>query len=201
MVKILSQSGDSLADLYDVEGSIAGIDNLETRELPIVHEMGATIFAERLSGFVRRITTGALLQSVSYNAVITNLPAHITRILGVQVVADTGGRVSLAAVSIQQENGEREIPIYIFDSTNDSESQVRFIENEVLATFESLNPGVVQVPSLLIGSPQRQRVNQIALRGTTLAFGAGDVTITALIYIGFTHIGEISSRGLPVPSW
>ena len=45
MVKILSQAGISLADLYNVEGSIAGIEQLDTRELPIVHEMSGTIFS------------------------------------------------------------------------------------------------------------------------------------------------------------
>ena len=203
MVKILSQSGNSLADTYDVEGSIAGIDELETHELPIVHEMGATVFSERFSGAIRRVTTGAIAQSTTWDLVLDNLPSGITRILAVAVYMDAA-RVNEATVLLRDENG-REIPIFIWD-TNESRVTIRIDDNGTgVVTSNALINVARDVPSMLFGAGQVQRVADIAFRGTSTAFGAGTVTVTALIYVGHSAIGGVpgntNSRGLPVPSW
>ena len=204
MVKILSKSGDSLADTYDVEGSVAGIDQLETRELGIIHEMGHTVFSERLSASIRRGTSGAILQSTTWDLTIPDFPVTPFRVLGVVVVADAG-RVAFAQVSLQDASGDREIPIWIWDTDNDVQSDIRIVENgaavaNLLALVPSNNGGTV--PNLALGSEQPQPVGEnVLFRGVTTAFGAGTVTCTALIYIAFSQIGGISSRGLPVPGW
>jgi len=201
MVKILSKAGDSLADTYDVKGSIAGIDQLETHELPIVHEMGGTVFSERLSGDVRRSTTGAILQNVTWDLVLTDLPNIPFRMHACVVLVDTAGRINRAQLSIRDPENGREVPFFSWHTTNDIEQGIRIVENGGAAGNMTQMIGFQQLPILGIGSGQPQPVQEIAFRGLTSAFGAGDVTVIALIYNNFAQIGGISSRGLPVPSW
>ena len=204
MVKILSQAGISLADVYDVEGSIAGIEQLRSEEVQLVHEMGATIFSERVSGAIRRATTGDINQSTTWDIVLTDLPAGVSRILGVSVFADVGSRVNDAAVSLRDPTGGREIPVFLWDSTQGVLVVARMRDDgAAAATFNvlasTLNIGAV--PSMLIGEGQPQRVNEIAFRGGTNAFGAGTVEVIMLVYLALAQVGGISSRGLPVPGW
>lgn len=202
MVKILSQAGDSLADLYDVEGSVAGIDHLETHELPIVHEMGATVFSERLDGTIRRATTGAIAQNIGFDLVLTDLPDGHWRVLGAAIIVDVTGRINNANICLRDADAGREIPLYVWHTTNDVESQIRIVENgAAVAAMHLLVPNPLQTPNLGIGVGARQTVNEITFRGLTTGFGAGTVTASALIYIGFTHRAEISSRGVPLPGW
>ena len=205
MTKILSQAGNSLADTYDVEGSIAGIDQLETHELPIVHEMGNTVFSERLSGNIRRVTSGSISQSSNWDVVLSDLGSGISRILGVFVFSDSLSRLSLATLSVRADDDEREVPIFAWDS-NEASFTARIDDSgigDVSGMGSNLN--VATLPSILIGRGQSKQVGQIAFRGTTNAFGAGTVVTTALIYIAFSAVGGVpgntSSRGLPVPSW
>jgi len=203
MTKILSQTGISLADTYDVEGSIAGIEQLESREVSLVHEMGGTIFSERLSGAIRRVTTGAILQNAAWDLILTDLPAVPTRVLGVVVFSDDDARISRAMVAIRDPLAEREIPIFVWDA-NEATVTVRMQDNGAAVTTENVLAnalGVATLPSMLIGSEQPQPVDQVAFRGLTTGFGAGTVVTTALIYIGFSQVGGISSHGLPVPAW
>ena len=203
MVKILSKSGDSLADLYDVKGSIAGIDQLHTNELPIVHEMGQTVFSERLSADIRRATSGAIAQSTAWDVVITNLPNVPTRVLGAIIFADDGANVLRATLSIRDPLDEREIPILVWDTSEEIVSARLQDDGAAIGSVDllvsPLNP--FNLPTMLIGSDQPQPVNEIAFRGNSSAFGAGTVTVTALIYNAFAQIGGISSRGLPIPGW
>lgn len=202
MVKILSQSGNSLADMYDVEGSSAGIEQLETRELPIVHELGATLFSERASGAVRRLQTAAVAQSTAFDIVINDLPSGLFRVLGVTVLASSGSRVAQAQVSLRAPLLNRDMPIFIFDTSNDDESIVRVVDGGAAANFLALIPHQTFSPNLCFGTGQPQNVgNEIALRGTTSAFGAGTVVVTALVYIGFSRVEGLSSRGIPIPGW
>jgi len=203
MVKVLSKAGDSLADTYDVEGSIAGIEQLETRDLGIVHEMGATVFAERFGGRVRRATTGNILQSTTWDLFITDMPATPSRIFGVSIVTTQAGRVSNAAVMAHDSINLREIPLVIWDS-GEPNITARFQENGAAAAninflVSSLN--LENLPSMLIGAGQRNTIDQIAFRGLTTAFGAGNVAITCLVYVAAADLGGVSSRGLPIPSW
>ena len=206
MPKVLAQAGFSLADVYDVQGSIAGVDQLVTEEVHLVHEMGGTIFSERLGGAIIRATTGALNQSTTWDVITTGLPAGIWRVEGVYVQSDTAGRSDRAQVSLRDINAGREFPLFVWDATNDFQSDIRIIENGAAvgndAALIQTSP-VPNLPSLGIASGQRtQRVGEeIAFRGQTTAFGAGTITHTALIYIAFMRLRGVSSIGLPIPGW
>ena len=204
MVKILSQAGNSLADVYDVDGSIAGINQLETHELPIVHEMGNTVFSERLSGSIRRISTGAIAQNITFDIVLTDLPATPGRIFSLAVFNNVTSRVNDVTISIRNVRDEREVPIWNWFQANGVEVTGRLQDDgaavgNVNLMLSDLNMN--GTPSLLVGTDQPQPVDQIAFRGGTQGFGAGTVTITAVIYIAFSQVAGISSRGLPIPSW
>ena len=204
MGKILSQAGNSLADVYDVEGSIAGIEHLETHDLPIVHEMGATVFSERFSTDIRRATSGALAQNTAWDVVVTNLATTPFRILGVVVFALTANRANLASVAVRDPLDGRELPIWLWDSNADVEVQARLSDDGgAVATVQMLRPGQIleAIPHLTSGADQPQPVNEIAFRGLTLGFGAGTVETIMLLHNGFSQVGGISSRGLPIPSW
>lgn len=200
-VKILSQAGISLADTYDVQGSIAGIEELESAEVTLVHEMGNTIFAERVSGFIRRVTTAALNQNATWDLVLNDLPDGPFRILNVLVLANTSSRINRAQVSIRDDDGGREMPFFIWETSNDVESAIRIVENNGASANQTALVVRTGLPSMGIGFNQPQRVNAIAFRGLTSGFGAGTVTVVALVYLAFSAVGGISSRGLPVPSW
>ena len=205
MTKILSQAGNSLADVYDVEGSIAGIEQLETRELPIVHEMGSTVFSERLGGEIVRLATGDLLQSAAFDVILTSPPTGIWRVLGLIVLSDTTGRVDRAQVSLRDPGTGREMPIFVWQATPDIELAIRIVENnQAVTSMGTLRTVQTQVPNLAIAEGQPRRVGEeIVFRGSATAFGAGTVELIALLYLGVTELtqGAISSRGLPVPGW
>jgi len=203
MVKVLSQAGISLADTYDVEGSIAGIEQLQSQDVQLVHEMGGTIFSERLNGAIRRSQDLEALQSTTWDNVLTDLPATISRVLGCVVFTDVEARLQSVMVAIRDAASGREIPIFAWD-TGEAFIGVRMSDDgSAVAPVEILQNalGIGVLPSMLIGDNQRAPVNSIAFRGQTTAFGAGDVTTTMLLYIAHTHLGGISSFGLPVPGW
>ena len=203
MVKILSQSGDSLADIYDVEGSIAGIDHLETHELPIVHEMGATIFSERFSTAVRRIITPALLQTVSFSQVDSDLPVMPTRLLSLAVISDAGARIQSLALVANDPAVNQDVPIWVYDETNFLPIRLA-LEGSAVATYDLLlgNIQATNLPNMVGGSGQHSTmVSALALRGITTTFGAGTVFVQALLHLGFAFQRGLSSRGVPFPSW
>jgi len=204
MTKILSRSGVSLADTYDVQGSIAGVEELRSEEVTLVHEMGATIHSERMSSFIRRMTTAAILQSIEWDIVIDDLPRAVWRVLGVSVLADVVDRVNFAQVSLRSDGGQREIPIFVWDSA-DATRNVRIVENGgASANLLALVPvfPVQQTPNIGINTGQPQRVGDIAFRGKTLAFGAGTITVIALIHLAFADTGSgLRPNGLPLPGW
>ncbi len=202
MTKVLSQAGISLADVYDIEGSIVGIDQLESREVHLAHEMGATIFSERLSQRTFRAQTGAIAQSTGFDVGISGLPNIPTRVLALIVTVDTTSRLANCAVSLGNEEGVvQEIPIWAWDGTN--ESTLRFLDAGVLGSDIALvsDPAFDRLPTLLMGTDQPRSMGTMVMRGTTSAFGAGDVTITLIAMVAFSEIGGISSYGLPIPSW
>jgi len=204
MVKILSRSGTSLADTYDVVGSVAGIEQLESREVSLVHEMGQTLFSERFSTFMRRGLSGAILQNVTFNFLLNDLPSVPFRILGIAVFSDAIARVAMASVALRDPVTGREIPIWAWDAVIDPEMRVRHEDDGggvVQAQFLRPLQPLGQVPHLTAGSGQPQRVPDVAFRGASTGFGAGTVSVTMLLHIGFSQTGGISSHGLPIPSW
>lgn len=204
MAKVLAQAGVSLADVYEVEGSIAGVDQLNTDEVHLSHEMGATIFSERLIGNLERLTTGALLQNISWDLTVV-LEIGLYRVLGAVVLSDSGGRVDRAQVSLRSVVSGREIPIFVWDTAVDNRKNIRIVEEGAAVNLEYMNVITPQVmPTLGIPPPQQPGNNvggEIVFRGLTTGFGAGDVTVTALIYVAFNAQTSISSRGLPIPGW
>lgn len=204
MPKVLSQSGISLADVYDVEGSIAGIEQLIAKEVNLFHEMGKTIFSERLSATIRRQTSGAINQNNAFDVFFTDLPAGIWRILGLFVFTDVSARLSHAQVSVQNADSSREIPIFVWNNAPDTQASIRFVDDgAAAATVTALmtNTGPL-TPSLGVNAPQPQEVGSgIAFRGVATGFGAGTVTATAIVHIAFSEVSRPSSIGLPVPGW
>ena len=203
MAKILSQAGRSLADVYDVRGSVAGIDTLETHDLPIVHEMGATIFSERFRTTIRTMTTGAIAQNIDFEIALTNMPIAITRLLGVKVIADVGARVLRVQVSANEPIDDRDYPVWVFS------------QNVLVNSIAIQNAGAAGIVDLLLGEASESAspsfvggsnqgpdpVRDMAMRGRSTGFGAGTVTITAIIYLALLFEGGVSSYGLPIPSW
>jgi len=200
---VQSQAGVSLADVYDIKGSQAPIERLLTTEVPVVHEMGATIQSERFSTFIRRSSTGDLGQSTAWDIEIVDLPAGVTRILGLSVIADVRTRTNIASVLIRDPiaGGGRELPIWVWDNVLDAFKDVRIEQEGTVGDELALVSTEPLIQTLLVGPDQPQSVGEIAFRGITSAFGAGTVEHVLLLHIALAAIGGISSRGLPVPSW
>jgi len=205
--KILSQAGDSLADTYDVVGSIAGVEDLVTADVQLLHEMGGTIFSERLTSQVLTITSGAVAQNSEFSGEFEDAADSPTRILGIQVLTTTPGRVQLASVSILRTDGGQEQPIFVFDSTDDEEGLVVCsIQGASSATYGHLSPRLSATPILVTRMGDSNTMPALKLRGLTEGFGGGTVQITALVLIARAGPavpvpGTPESHGLPVPSW
>lgn len=207
MSKILSQAGDSLADSYDVAGSIAGVDDLLTRDVSLLHEMGGTIFSERLTSQVLTISSGAVAQNTVFGGEYEDAADSPTRILGIQVLTSTASRVQLASVSILRSDGEQEQPIFVYDSDDDEEGLVRCtVSGGSAATYGHLSPRLSAVPILMTRMGNSNTMPDLKLRGLTAGFGAGTVQITALVLTARAGPavpvpGTPESHGLPIPSW
>lgn len=205
MARILSQSGNSLADIYDVRGSIAGIDNLETKDLPITHEMGGTVFSERFSTQTLSEFVDDFAQNTGFNRTMT-LPTNTPylRIMSAAVFVDVTARITLASLSLIDEAGV-EIPFWSWDSADDNETSVRHtVDGGAAATTIFLRPTQPyfgSIPGLIALAGQPLTTPTISFRGLSSGFGAGTVQITALLHVGFPRQTGVSARGLPVPSW
>jgi len=217
--KVLSQSGKSLADIYDVEGSIAGVERLETKDVPLMHEMGQTIFSERVRSTILRLPLAvAANQSANFQAFLSSAGAEIPRrIMSAYILVADGeeDRVSLLTVVVSTFTGvagvSREVPILVWDSVaGDDTRLVRMSENGgAVANFQlfvsgSLKPRDI-MPTMLVDLPNDpSAVDRIGFRGSTLAFGAGTVTPILLVQTIAADSDQgtgVSSRGLPLPSW
>lgn len=201
MAKIQSRVGNTLADTYDARGGIAGLEELRTQEVALVHEMGDTIQSERFSGTIRRRSAGAISQNSNFDSVISDLPAGVSRILGIAVLVDAD-RLSLCTVLLRDPVAAREMPILIWEA-GDTVAPLRIDDagSGGANTFVLVAPSPNSPVSLLVGTGQPQRVSDIALRGSTTGFGAGTVEPILLVHLAFAAIGGLSSRGLPIPSW
>lgn len=201
MPKVLSKSGDSLADVYDVKGSIAGIDELLSADVNLIHEMGATLFSERLAARIIRVTAGAIAQSVSFASTFTVL--ENSRILGAQIIVTDSARLSRVQLSITSPPNinDQDIPIVAWEA-GDPTVFMSLLDAGVGSTFEGLSSLISNnVPSLLVGSESESPVNLLTIRGIANAFGAGTVTAIGIVHLGFSQPGGLSNRGLPLPSW
>jgi hypothetical protein len=206
VTRVLSRSGDSLADIYDVDGSIVSIEELEAREIALVHEMGHNIFSERFSMAYRRETTGAIAQNATWNNTFADLPAGPFRITNVFVFVDTASRITIASIALRSTASGREVPFWTWDTSDDDQIRVRYDDDGAgVATITSMvpvNSSQKVMPHIAAGIGQPQRTEEIVFRGLASAFGAGDVTCTCYLELAFSQVAPgLSSRGLPVPSW
>lgn len=202
MGKILSQSGVSLSDLYDIQGSIAGVDQLLSEEVNLVHDMGETMFSERLVANVRVVSAGALAQNITWNVAL-DFGAHISRILGVALFGSVAGRIANAAALISDfAPGQTDCPILAWDS-NMTEVVVEIVFGGFTGPRILLQPVTPAVlPNIVIGIDYSRPAPLISFRGRTSAFGAGSVEPLMALYSLGTQVDGISSnKGLPVPSW
>ena len=203
MGKILTRSGATLADVYDIEGSIAGVEALLTENVTLQHEMGGTILSERLISETRIFQTGDLLQSVNFE-VFEGQPTVHSRIVALSVFADTASRIQRVMVGFfdGQTGGDTTNPIFSFETGTGSDFArvIRVRIGGSLFNIGKLIPtDAVTVPVFQVGAPvERQTLSAI---GTTTAFGAGTVQLTVIVTRVFPRLEGISSRGLPVPSW
>jgi len=202
--KILGKAGVSLADVYDVQGSIAGIDTLDSEEVKTVHEMGTTIFSERYAGDIRRVTTGDIAQNTNASAFITNLPAGPFRIQAISVfnpVLNSVARINNLGIYVRDPDNGTEVLVWAWDGTINR--QFMSDEGAAAAVVEALPPltSIYSIPLTMIGVNQPETVRDIAIRISTLGFGAGTVEAVALIYLSFNQVAGLSSFGLPVPGW
>ena len=201
--RILGQGGISLADQYDVAGSAVAIEELEADGVKTVHEMGGTMVSERMSGLIRRSTTGAIAQDIAINDVLS-LPATFSRIFGIQVITDNAARLSRVSLSLRSSPAgvDQEIPLWVWDGSNSQSIDIE--DADTLGVSSLLQPRpetLFGFPTMAIGTHQSQNAGQIAFRGLTSSFGAGTVIVTAIIYHAFAQQEGLSSYGLPMPSW
>jgi len=207
MPKILGQAGKSLADVYDVEGSQAGIDNLVAHDVNLVHEMGAVILSERLISNIERTTTGAIAQTITFN-IAAVMTTNIYRVMGIYVQTDVPARLTRVQVSLRSPVSGREVPFFIWDLANDVESTINIVEAGAAVSVDTAliqTSPVPNMPTLGISGDQpagNQHGQEIVMRGLTETFGAGTVTVTALIHTVLASVpGSSTSKGLPLPSW
>jgi len=201
MSKIQAQTGASLADVYDVRGSIAGVEELLSKDVQLVHEMGQTIFSERLVQLVTVVSTAAIAQSASFDVeIFTAGSIPFTRVLQIIATVDTAGRVSNAAVSAEDAAAQNGVIIWKWEGAE--------IVNRILNGGSATNVVVLKadiaydgLPCLLTGLTQQRSVPTLTMRGNTAAFGAGTVTIATRVLLAFPQLGGVSSKGLPLPAW
>lgn len=202
MPKIRARTGVSLADIYDIEGSIVGVDELVPQEVQTVHEMGHTIFSERFGLTIARASSGAIAQSTAWNNTLTPNAQSFYRILGIAVLSDQPGRVSNCVISIRSATLGREVPLWVFVNA-DGASTIQLVENGgAVAAAELLNGTILGLPGLGAAAEQRDSCPEIVFRGLTTAFGAGTATQIVLVQLGLASpAGGLSAYGLPMPSW
>ncbi len=207
MPKILAQAGVSLADNYDIEGSIAGVDELETRNVSLVHEMGAQIHSERLNQFIVKMTSGDVLQSTAFAILASAVPDTTNRILGLALLANTAARVTHASLAYRNPDTNREFVLACWDTSDDAERRCLYSDDGAAAAeFFYLSPTIMQSPHLLARIGTGKLMPQLLLRGQTEAFGAGTVETLGLVVLAAPGAeaptpGAPSSHGLPLPGW
>jgi len=206
--KILSQAGTSLADVYDVEGSVVGLENLDVSDIKGVHDLGPQIHSERLLVFSLLADSTAINQSTAFDIELGAFPDSINRVLSVFVLADVTGGFSFCSVAIRDSGSLVDHIIWAWDSVDDLESQVRWAEPAV-GTHIALRPTALVaggLPTIIARTGASRTMPSLFFRGQTLAFGAGTVRARAQIQVarpdrGAPAPGAPSSHGLPIPSW
>lgn len=202
MPKVLSQSGMSLSDAYDILGSVAGIDQLLTEEVQVVHDLAQTLTMERMQARIFTLVSGLIAQSTAFSVTLNPVTEAPVRVYGITVQVDTTSRLANCNVTARDPANSTEIPMWVWDAT--AEDTIRMDDGVALADQIVLRPSEFYnpLPMCLYGTELAEHVNEFRLRGNTSAFGAGTVRTTAQIYMSFLDApGTLSSRGVPIPSW
>ena len=218
MAKVQAQAGKSLADVYAVEGSIVGVEELVTQDVTLSHEMGGEIHSERLTCNQVRISSGDIAASTDFNVGVnpsgTGVAPYYTpdvtnRILGVflAVVAADVNHFEYVALSLRDLNSSREMPIYTWDDSDDDQTRVLWNDDGAgSAEHYQLRSRGLYIQTLATRMGDEQVMCQIMCRGRTKAFGGGTAEVIALVQclrparVQITA-GQPRSHGLPLPSW
>ena len=210
MPKVLAQAGISLADVYDVEGSIAGTEQLISEEVSLVHDMGGQIFSERLQSFIINLDSGNVAQSTANTQTAGAIPDSPNRILGVTLIVNLAARLSNVNISLLDPGAPgNEFPIWSWDETADLEIPIQHdLAGAGVAAMFLLRPQGINnnVPTLVTRMGISNALPEFHMHLITNAFGAGSVRTEAYIYLaraneGNPPAGSPSSHGLPLPSW
>ena len=207
--RVLSQAGTSLADVYDVKGSVAGIDRLDVDEIKGVHDLGPQIHTERLNAFGLIISSTAIAQNINFAVVLDAPPDSINRINSISVIADTAGRINFCSVAIRDPGTGVDHPIWAWDTADDVEKSIRWAGPSLatLTLMESLSQVAGSAPNLMARWGNTWAMPNLVFLGQSGGFGAGTVLARALIQVVRPDqeipipAGAPSSHGLPIPSW
>lgn len=214
MAKILAKVGESLADSYDVIGSIAGTEELLSREVSLLHELGGTMFSERLTSHITRISSGSLAQNASFDIVSSPFADCPNRISLVQFIANAASKFKFCSLMIDDPNGSLEIPVDVWcgagattSGSGDSEAAIRFDDDGAGASAMSwLRPTLAFEPVVIARMGGITGIPTLIFRGTAAAFGGGTAELLCYVHHMRPTLlnptpGSASSHGLPLPSW
>lgn len=214
MGKILSQAGISMADTYDIEGSIVGVENLDANNVSLVEDMGPRVMAERMKTIMVTGTTGALADAIDFNITVlgsTTIPSPdcASRVLSVNVYIPAANATEIEnwSLTVRDQNLQREAALITWDIDIDSEVKVVWNNDGAgAANFIQLRPLTHQLPGLLTRAGDLEIAPLLLWRGTTAAVVATTVTATLVIQLARPNrtnpaAGQPSSHGLPIPSW
>jgi len=205
--KVLAHAGVSLADSYNIKGGSVGVEELDVKDVKGVHDMGATMFSERLESHLLQIDTGAMAQNFTWGNSLITIPDGPNRLVGLSVLSDTAARITNCAVSLRDAQSLRELPIWVWDINDDAESPFPWSDDgDTVAPVFYLRPTTYLLPTLLTRMGVLMGMPEILFRGLTAGFGAGTVTVFLLMHMARANplspgSGAPSAHGLPVPSW
>jgi len=217
VAKVQAQAGKSLADVYAVEGSIVGVEELVTQDVTLSHEMGGEIHSERLTCNLVRISSGDIAASTTFDVGVNPsgtgvapfyTPDVTNRILGVfvAVVAADVNHFEYVAISLRDLNSSQEMPIYTWDDSDDDQTLVRWNDGGSAAEYYQLRAKPTFNQTLATRMGDEQVMCQIQFRGKTKSGFGGTGEAIALVQclrparVQITA-GQPRSHGLPLPSW
>lgn len=216
--------GSELAKLYDTEGQRIGSPGaeLESDRIILTHEMGQLMMSERLRVAIRQCWSGAVPQSSTFESIMTDLPDSPVRILGFFpfTLPGVGAVTDFTTVTLcaREGNEPREMPLWNWSgaATGAVYLPARFQPTaglalgnyQMLVNAFGVSTGhlpFATMPSLIVKANNvvgpRASVDDLVLRGTTSAFGAGTREVFVHVMIAFPFPFVEGEAGLPVPSW
>jgi len=203
MPKILTRAGESLADQYDLQGSNVSINELVAGDVSLVHDMGEVLLSERMEIQFLQISADAVGENTTFGVTHAAVPDTPTRLLQISMIANQSARISRSALYLQDQNTEKEIPLFTWDSGSDSQTSVMWSDDGgAVATAWMLRATTLMPQQLLMRTGVLHGMPAIIMRGRTSGFGAGTVTLRCLMIVARPSGGpDGATVGLPIPSW